>query len=319
MIRPTRLLPSVLAVLIAASSTLTAATPDVSIEKSGETVVVQIDGSPFATLNIGPKLGRPYWHPIVAPGDVVVSATRPSDHLHHTGLYIGVEHVNGVDYWGSKDVMRAPVGSLPAGDVPGKIVNRSVDITKAKGDPSTLTIVNDWIGKDGKPTLRETTKVTIHSNRLMAFDTTLTALVDEVTFEDTKEGFFAFRLPEDLTTKKGSGTIVNPAGETGEGASWGKPNPWLDYFGDVDGETVGVALFDHPKNFRPSRYHVRGYGLFAVSPFGEHVYSKKQEPAKPVHLKKGESLNLQFAAYIHGGDTKKADVAGVHAAWAKGK
>ncbi len=309
--------PVLLALVIGTTGASSARSGEVSIAKGENVVNVLVDGSPFATLNLAPTKGRPYWHPLHAPGDVVVTDTRPSDHLHHTGLYIGVEHVNGVDYWGSRKVMQAE--SVPAGDVPGKVVNKSVEIVEAKGDPAKLRIVNHWIGKDGKPVLSETTNVAIHANRLMAFDVTLAAVAEKVTFDDTKEGFFAVRLPEELTVKKGSGQIVNPAGETGEPPSWGKTNAWLDYHGEVEGKSVGVALFDHPGNFRKSRYHVRAYGLFAVSPFGEKIYSKGKQPAKPVHLAKGESLRLRYAAFVHAGDTQKANVAGVHAAWAKGE
>ena len=90
---------------------------------------------------------------------------------------------------------------------------------------------------------------------------------------------------------------------------WGSlKNSYPDF--DVDGKTVGVAIMDHPKNFRPSRYHVRDYGLFSISPFGEKAYTNGTSPAAPHHLKKGENLRLRYAMFFHDGDTKTANVAG---------
>ena len=111
------------------------------------------------------------------------------------------------------------------------------------------------------------------------------------------------------------GHVVTSEGVKGTKDAWGKPAKWIDYYGEVEGETYGVTIFDHPKNFRPSRYHVRNYGLFSINPFGEKAYAGQEVP--PTELEKGASLMLRYAMYIHAGDTKSAKVADTYENWLK--
>ena len=46
-------------------------------------------------------------------------------------------------------------------------------------------------------------------------------------------------------------------------------NPPGDVLAYVDGKPVAILIFDHPSSYNhPPRWHARGYGLFAVNPFG---------------------------------------------------
>ena len=94
--------------------------------------------------------------------------------------------------------------------------------------------------------------------------------------------------------------------------AWGLPAAWVDYTGPVEGETLGLAIFSHPKCFRPSpRWHVRGYGLFAANPFGQTDFPQP-ELAKQgaVTIKQGDKLSLRYRVLLHRGTTDEADVAG---------
>ena len=160
------------------------------------------------------------------------------------------------------------------------------------------------------PLLTEATTISIYANRLIAYDATLTAGKEPVSFNDTKEGLFGFRMVDSM--RGAAGKIVSSDGHHGGSECWGRTFDWVDYDGPVEGKLVGVAIFDNPHNFRHSRYHVRNYGLFSISPFGEHDYTNGKNAPAPVRLQPGANLRLRYGIYIHDGDTKAADVAGTY-------
>jgi len=148
--------------------------------------------------------------------------------------------------------------------------------------------------------------------RTIDFRITLTAAQD-VTLGDTKEGAFAIRLAEPFTERKG-GRMVDADGRAMMKNVWGKRSNWVDYSAEVDGERLGVAMFDHPGNPRhPTYWHARDYGLFALNPFGRNAFDDKAEESKWV-LAKGEKLAFRWAVVVHPGD---ADIASLYSQWAR--
>jgi Methane oxygenase PmoA len=152
--------------------------------------------------------------------------------------------------------------------------------------------------------------------RIVDLDITLKAR-EQVVLGDTKEGAFAIRLADALTEKSGSGKMVNDRGQQGMANVWGKRFSWVDYSGSIDGEKLGVAIFDNPSNpGYPSRWHARDYGLFALNPWGQHAF----EPAIPeAHtlLDGGASLRFRWRVVIHQGDTASAHIAELYKEFVK--
>jgi len=288
-------------------------------------VGIRVNGEPFAVYNHGTGLAKPYIYPLRAPGGHVINTVAPFDHKHHKGVWVGVEEVNGINFWGGKYQQQDAVEPAPASE---RIETAHVDTKPAANGGLTLAVHNLWQGEGGKTVAHEKTSITVYPNRLMVYDITLQAGDEVVNFKDTKEGFLAIRVAPTMNEKTAvrvkdedrkrtatqayqqlAGRIVNAEGEVGEETCWGKTSAWVDYSGLVDGNLVGVALFDHPGNFRKSRYHVRGYGLFAISPFGEKVYSKGQSDAPPISLQPGQSLNVKYGLFAHQGDEQTGKVA----------
>ncbi len=275
----------------AASKTVTFAA-----DKENHTVAVEIGKEPFTVFHLGKDWPKPFASPVYGPGGVVMTRAivKPgdkADHPHHKGIWVSVDEVNEIKFWAEK----------------GKIEN--IKATVHPGDPGIITLTNHWLAADNVPMLEETTKISIFPDRLMVYDITFEALAEPVTFDDTKEGLFGIRLADSLREKE-TGKVINSEGKKGTKQTWGQTADWVDYDGKVEGKSVGVAVFDHPDNFRPSRYHVRDYGLFSISPFGEQSYAKKG--AKPLTLEPGKTLRLRYGIYIHAGDTAEAKVAKVY-------
>jgi hypothetical protein len=265
------------------------------IHSETSTVDIAIGGEPFTVYNFGRDLPKPFFSPVRAPGGAVITRPLedPKDHPHHKGVWLAIDEVNDVKFWAER----------------GKIRNVSIEGTEdlSVGFPCELRVVNHWLGEGDKPIVIETTKIAIYPNRLMTYDITFTAGEQPVTFDDTKEGLFGIRFTDSMREREG-GRVVNADGLKGSKECWGKPSAWVDYVGEVDDKTYGAAIMDHPDNFRPSRYHVRDYGLFSISPFGEKSYTNGKEEAAPLKLAPGESFRLRYGLYIHTGDTESADV-----------
>lgn len=272
-------------------------------QKSEGELRVLIGDEVFGVLNHGEEWNKPFLFPVhAADGKNILrpiiatdqgSSKQGNDHRHHKGVWIAVDSVNDekLNFWSEKE----------------KTVNQDIKYSVTDIGAGRLTLTNIWM-QDDKPLLKEITIATFYPIRLVTYDIELSAIDRDVTIYDTKEGFFAVRIAHTMRESEG-GHIVNAEGLKGEKECWGKPSPWIDYYGDIDGKTYGVTLMDHPDNFRKSRYHVRSYGLFSISPFGPKTYSKGEEPAEPVTLAPGkESMKVVYGMYVHTGDTKSGGV-----------
>ncbi|MEP3481850.1 MAG: PmoA family protein [Fuerstiella sp.] len=295
-----------LCVALFASMSLVSAADSVSFKELPENrLEILIGDQTLGILNHGSKWNKPFLFPLYAKNgknvlrDIVPtkadqgSSKQGTDHFHHKGVWVSVDSVNDerLNFWHEDD----------------RVVCDSVDHEVLENGAGQIVIKNRWL--QGQQTLlSEVTTITIRPDRLLTYQIQLAAKLKDVTIHDTKEGFFAVRVAHTMRQMQG-GHIENADGQSGEKQAWGKESVWVDYWGDVDEAICGVTLMDHPSNFRPSRYHVRAYGLFAISPFGPKKYSNGKQPEAPATiLADGKPLTLTYGLYVHNGSTSDAGV-----------
>lgn len=296
--------------LVAARGT---AADHVAVQPTETGVNITLDGQPFTTYLF--KSGaKPILWPIVGPTGKEMTRAYPMrkgnpeekmDHIHHRSLFFTHGDVNGIDFWAE------------TAKVQGTTEHRK--LVKAEGgDVGTIVTQNDWVGPDGKKVLEDERRLKFGGDknvRWIDFDITLKATEGPVTFGDTKEGSFGIRVPATMKVdaKKG-GEIVSSEGLK-NGEAWGKSAAWVDYHGPVEGETLGIAVLNHPSSFRyPTYWHVRTYGLYAANPFGLKSFGADKDGTYV--LEKGQSLNLRYLVIFHKGDEKEAKIADAFQAFA---
>lgn len=302
--------PSIL-VLLAAAVSLSA-----QVRFSPDSIAVDIDGKPFTTFHYGSEANKPYLWPLRSASGKTVTRHYPQqivagesqDHLHHRGLWFSYDDVNGVKFWENDPSYTKPnIGRIVVRTATWKDGNKS----------GTLHAIMDWRGPDSKVLLVEDRDMIFYSDpklRTIDFVITLTAAQD-LTFGDTKEGAFAIRLADNFTEKKG-GKMVDADGRTSMKNIWGKRSNWVDYSADVDGEELGVAIFDSPLNPRhPTYWHARDYGLFALNPFGQHAFDPDKEESN-WKLPSGLKLVFRWRVVIHPGNAAEAHVADLYQEYA---
>ena len=126
--------------------------------------------------------------------------------------------------------------------------------------------------------------------------------------------------PKDIAEPVRTGKILNGQNKTTEKNTWGKRSEWVDYSGQLDGKTYGVAVLDNPSNPRfPTYWHVRGYGLLAVNVFGVHDFEGNAASDGSLTIRPGQPLRFRYRIVIHPGDVNQAGIRDAWTAWSAGK
>lgn len=279
---------------------------EITVERSPNGAQVKIDGKLF-TEYVVESGGKPILWPVIGPTGKPMTRAYPmqkddpkekTDHPHHRSIWFTHGLVNGIDFWTEKKGH-------------GTIKHR--DFNKiASGKTGLIITTNDWLAADGNRQCEDVRTMrfgTDGESRWIDFFITIKALDKPVTFGDTKEGTFGLRLAESLSVDaKQGGQIINSKGLRNADA-WGKAAEWVDCYGPLDGQTVGIAILNHPTSFRyPTYWHVRTYGLFAADPFGLREFTKDKTKDGTITLEPGKEMTFKYRVLFHLGDEKQGKV-----------
>jgi hypothetical protein len=298
--------------------------------KAKKRVDITVDGKPFTSYIYPDNIMKPVLYPLrTADGSFITRgwpldprAGERVDHPHHVGLWLNYGDVNGLDFWNnSTDIPADKKGGY------GTIRHREVKRMESGNDKAILEVTMDWQTPEGQNLLREDTRFVFSGTgtmRTIERITTLTALEQDVSFKDNKEGMIGIRLARELehpsdkaerfTDAKGRETSVrqlNNEGVSGKYKSsegkegddvWGTRGEWVNLNGTIGGKPVSLVILDHPENVGyPTYWHARGYGLFAANPLGQEAMSNGKE-VLDFKLPAGNSVTFRYRVLIHSGD-----------------
>jgi len=284
----------------------------VELRKTDDKVDVLINGEFFTAYVYDKKWARPFLHPLTGPSGSITRhypmeeiEGETHDHPHHKGCWVAHGDLNGSDNWAEQE---------------GHGTNVHREFVAIENGPvfARLAVKTDWFNSDGAKLLEEDREYRFYNQptgaRSFDLSTTFHAKNGDVNFGDTKEGgICSVRVATSMDVKRDGtgGRFVLGSGAIDEAEGWGKRAPWCDYTGPVNGQTVGVAIFDTPGNFRyPTYWHVRNYGLMTANPFGLSYFAGNPggEPDGSHMLKSGQQLAFRYRVYVHSGNTEAARV-----------
>ena len=274
---------------------------EIGIVRTGHSVTVTVGRQLFTRFE-GSRYGKPILYPVIGPGGIPMTRSWPmkrsdgeeKDHQHHRSIWIGHE-VNGINFWSNTT---------------GEIRLQEIEFVNDKSNE--FGICNHWIRKDDEAIV-VVERTTYHfganeDHRLIDAKIVFEPADRAVVFEDSKEGLFAVRTHSDLRLRSHTGKLpttkaqaINANGNRNS-AIWGKSAKWVSYWGAIDNHEVGIAIFDHPANFRhPSTWHARDYGLIAVNPFGLHYFQRSPKGIGSYTIQPGDSLTLRYRIVFYRG------------------
>lgn len=257
---------------------------------------VRKDNQVLTTYRTGANQKYPYLYPLIGPASrISVTAESAQPWPHHRSVFLGVDRLNGGNYW-------------QAGLKDGQILSTAPKLLRTEKTQVEWSDICIWKKPDQDPVVRDERRYLIDwrcddyyiLDAFFHFE----ALTD-IHIEKTNHGFFGVRVDQDICPF-GGGDVVSDGGVHGEANLFGNPAKWVAFYGkrrfnpDI---TEGVAVFCPPQPYPNCPWFVRDYGNISPMPFNfvEEGFS----------YKKGETMDATYRTVVFTGTPADVDLNGL--------
>lgn len=247
-------------------------------------------GRPLGAINKNQV--RTYTYPVYTPAGINLLQEAPPDHLHHQGIMVGQDHLNGHNFWAMLHAGHPMNQQLP------KAEERFADETGAE-------LVQDiiWITVHGQSVMRETRRTRFEAweeGTWVEVRSLWQATFGDLYIAATKEGGLGMRLNPALETAWG-GVIRSSTGKIGGAEVFDSEADWVEISGHIGGTAAGMAMMPHPTQEKLPWFS-RDYGI--------HLYSAFRN--RDLRLSAGETYSMRIGFLAYDGE---ADEGRAAAAW----
>jgi len=301
----------------------------VELKRNGDQLDVLVGGKLFTTYFFGPAVAKSYLMPLQTPSGRLLSRPfpvgndashgdpkAPSFEPHQRPLYFAHGNVDGLNFWAEPAFEKYYGGH--SRQAYGHTLNPKIEEVKSGPDSGSVRATFSLADPKGRIIGSEVQQFTFRGDertRIIDCEFQLKASDGPITLGDTKEGTFGIRLGPELSAP--FGRMTNSKGAQGEKEIWGKPADWVNYTGTVNGQPVGIVVFEHPKSFRhPTTWHARAYGLLAANPFGLRAFTAEPQKDGSWTIPEGTSLTFRYRVMLYDGTLAASDLAHSYAEYA---
>ncbi len=266
--------------------------PNVEARRDGAVVRVTASGRPVLTYQAEPgEFPRPdikpifkrggYLHPVFTPEGRAITDDYPVDHPHHHGIWWA---------WTKTEYDGRTPDFWNMGDSTGRVDFDSLDATwsgRVHGGLTATTRATDVTGGRSDVVLKDRWDVRVYAAdadaKLLMFDVVSTqnlAGATPLVLPEYRYGGLGVRGHVQWNGKGDKTVFLTSEGKTREDGNGTKAR-WVHMGGAIDGRPAGIAILDHPSNFR----HPQPTRLNPDNPFFNYSPSVagewRIEPGKP--------------------------------------
>ncbi len=231
-----------------------------------------------------------FFHPLATPSGIPVTEVGPADHKHHRGIFLGWVEMHGrkdADFWGWG--AHAPVTNRVI------VATKDGTVRSANGVVS-YSVENEWRA-DGEAMIVEKLDAQLTARPEANWLDLHYALTPTQDITLARWAFSGFCV---RTRRDGKLTAFSPKGEvrlpnpvhTNPDSDWPAERWYAVRLALAEGQTIGVAVIDHPAN-PPTLWH-NHRDTFMLNPC--------IVAPKALELKQGKTLHLRYRVVAFDGE-----------------